>query len=354
MPSHLIFLGTYTRTTSRGIYAVRLDAETGALGTPRLAAELENPTWIEFSPDRKLLYAVHESDAQAVAYRVDATNGTLSPAAPLPPPAGGKAPSHLALDATGRVLLAANYHGGFVAAAPIRDDGTPGPATRIQHEGNGPHPSRQEKPHPHSVTVSPDNRFAIVCDLGVDKIFSYALDIGRAQLTPAATPFVETAPGAGPRHFKFGPTGRHAYAINELNNTIAAYTYTADRGTLTPLEQRAVVSTLPPDFSGENTTAEVRLHPNGRFLYGSNRGHDSLAVFAIDPASGALEPVQIVPSGGKTPRNFALSPDGRWLVCAHQDSEELPVFHVNAANGQLTRAPHTTTVPMAVCVLFYP
>ena len=347
--SHLIFLGTYTKDGSRGIYAVRLDAATGALSAPALAAETANPPWITFSPDKKFLYAVSETQAQAAGFAVDAATARLTPLRAASTPAANS-PSHLAVDATGRTLVAANYRDGFVATLPIRADGTLGAPTAIKHSGSSVNPTRQTQPHVHSVTLSPDNRFVIVCDLGLDKIFSYALDPATAQLTPANPPFVATAPGAGPRHFKFGADGKHAYAINEMGNTITAYDYDAARGTLTP---RQTVPTLPADFKGENTTAEVRVHPNGKFLYGSNRGHDSLAVFSIAAATGLLTPVEIVPSGGKTPRNFALSPDGAWLVCAHQDSGNLTVFRVDPATGRLSPTPHTAAVPACVCVLFY-
>lgn len=349
MPSHLIFLGTYTKNGSQGIYTIRLDDATGALSTPALAAVTPDPAWITFSPDQKFLYAINGSQAQAVGFAVDGARAKLSPLPAAPSPAA-QPPAHLAVDATGRTLVAANYREGYVASIPIHADGTLGTPTAIKHAGKGPNPARQDMPHVHSVTISPDNRFAIVCDLGLDKIFSYALDPAAAKLTPANPPFVATAPGAGPRHFKFGPDGTHAYAINEMGGTIVAYDYAAATGTLTP---RQTVPTLPADFKGENTAAEVRVHPNGRFLYGSNRGHDSLAVFAINATTGLLTPVEIVPTGGKTPRNFALSPDGKWLVCAHQDSNNLTVFRVDAASGRLTRVPGETAVPMCVCVLFY-
>ena len=347
--SHLIFLGTYTRTASRGIYAVRIDGESGALGTPTLAAAATNPAWITLSPDRKFLYAIHESQAQAIGFAVDAKNARLTPL-PIPSTATAGAPSHLAVDATGRVLLAANYRDGFVAALPIRPDGMLGAPNIIQHHGSSTHPIRQEKPHTHSVTVSPDNRFVIVADLGLDKIFSYALDPATAKLTPAQPAFVTAEPGAGPRHFKFSSDARHGYAINELANTITAYDYDASHGTLTP---RQTVPTLPPDFKIQSSTAEVRLHPNGRFLYGSNRGQDSIVVYAIAPSSGLLSHVQTIASGGKVPRNFALSPDGKWLVCGHQDSEDLTVFRVDASTGRLEPTSHKARVPMCVCVLFY-
>lgn len=352
MPSHLVFLGTYTKTTSRGIHAVWLDADTGALSKPVVVAETPNPAWVTLSPDGRYLYAIHESAAQAVGYAVNPTSGELK-ALPRDATLAGQQvnpPCHLAVDATFHVLLAANYRDGYVAALRIHADGTLGAPNVIRHSGRGPHPTRQDRSHIHSVTPSPDNRFVIVCDLGVDKIYTYALDVAAAKLTPAEPPFVATEPGAGPRHFKFGPDGRRAYAINELGNTITGYDYDGARGALRPIE---TVSTLPTGFTGENITAEIRVHPNGRFLYGSNRGHDSIAVFGIDGGSGRLTPIEIVASGGKTPRNFALSPDGRWLVCGHQDSDRVTVFRVDPATGRLTPTPHAASVPMCVCVLFH-
>ena len=352
--SHLIFLGTYTRTgDSKGIYAIRLDRDTGVLSAPAVVAEAVDPAWLALSPDRKFLYAIHGSPFQALAFKVDPGAPQLTPL-PRQSAPGGTAtvnpPSHLAVDATGHVLLAANYRDGFVAAVPLSPEGTPGVADMIKHEGKGTHPTRQEKPHVHSVTLSPDNRFVIVADLGVDRVYSYALDPATAKISPANPPFVVTAAGAGPRHFKFGVDGKHGYVINELNNTISVFDYEAGRGALT-LKQS--VPTLPPDFKGQSSTAEVRVHPNGKFLYGSNRGHDSIAVFSIHPASGELAPVEIVKSGGRTPRNFALSPDGKWLVCGHQDTALITVFRVDASTGRLTQTSHTATVPSCVCVLFY-
>lgn len=349
--SHLIFLGTYTKNGSRGIYSVRLDSATGALSAPTLAAETPDPAWITLSPDKKFLYAIHPSATLATGYSVavSSTAATLTPLPAAPAPAA-QPPSHLAVDATGRTLLAANYREGYVAAIPLHADGTLGTPTKIQHTGTGPNPKRQEAPHTHSVTLSPDNRHVIVCDLGLDKIFSYALDPAAAKLTPAAAPFVATAPGGGPRHFKFSADGRFGYAITEMGGTIEAFTYTAATGALTPLQ---TISSVPVDFTGLKWGAEVRVHPNGKFLYGSNRTHDSLAVFAIAPDTGRLTTVEIVPSGGKTPRNFALSPDGRWLVCAHQDSPDLTVFRVDPTTGRLALTTHTAPVPMCVCVLFY-
>lgn len=352
--SHLLYLGTYTRSgDSKGIYSVRLDDETGALTSPQLVAEAVDPAWITLSPDKKTLYAIHASHSQALAFTVNPTTATLSPLTPEPGSSGASPispPSHLAVDASGRVLLAANYRDGFVAAVPVQPSGTPGTANIIRHEGKGTHPTRQEKPHVHSVTLSPDNRFVIVADLGLDRIYSYALDPSAAKLTAGNPPFVASAPGAGPRHFKFGKDGRHGYAINELNNTVTVYDYDSAGGALKPIQ---TLSTLPSDFKGQNSTAEVRVHPNGKFLYGSNRGHDSIAVYSIHPDSGELTFVERAKSGGKTPRNFALSPDGKWLVCGHQDSPLLTVFRVDASTGRLTDTGHTAKVPACVCVLFY-
>lgn len=349
--SHLIFLGTYTtRGTSQGIYSVRLDAASGALSSLQLAAAATDPAWLALTPDGRFLYAIDASPAQARGFRVDASRGLLQP---LPAAPGGSAnpPSHLAVDATGRVLLAANYRDGYVGALAIHPDGSLGPVQRLAHEGKGPHPTRQEKPHPHSVTPSPDNRQVVVADLGLDRIFLYALDADHARLASAPLS-VATAPGAGPRHFKFHPDGQHAYGINELDNTITAYRYSAAEG----LRPASSVPTLPAEFSGASTTAEIRVHPNGRFLYGSNRGHDSIAVFSLDPQSGlpSARPLEIVPSGGRNPRNFALSPDGRWLVCGHQDTPLLTVFGVDPDSGRLNRTPHTAAVSSCVCVLFAP
>ena len=316
---------------------------------PQLAAEATDAAWISLSPDKRFLYAIHGTTTQARAFVVDSANAKL---APLDGGAAATAnpPSHLAVDATGRLVLAANYRDGFVAAIPIQADGSLGKAAKIVHEGKGTHPTRQQKPYVHSVTVSPDNRFVIVADLGLDRVYTYAIDPLKGELRPANPPFVSTAPGAGPRHFKFGQAGKHGYVINELNNTITVFDYDAARGALTPKQS---IATLPAEFTSPSTTAEIRVHPNGRFVYGSNRGHDSIAVFAVDAGSGRLSLVEIVKSGGKTPRNFALSPDGRWLVCGHQDTPLVSVFAVDENTGRLRPTEHSATVPACVCVLFY-
>lgn len=356
--SLLIFLGTYTPAggDSRGIYAVRLDPASGALGEPLLAAETPNPTFLAWHPNGRTLYALGESGTvngrpggALAAFRYDSTTGGLHPLNTAP--TGGIGLAHVGVDATGRMAAVISYHGGYVAAFPLRADGSLGARTTLLAHGGslGPNPKRQDKPHPHSVNFSPDNRFVYVSDLGLDRIFRYVLDPVAATLTPAG----ETAsqPGAGPRHSRFSADGRFLYVLNELNGTIEAFAVRAEDGDLARVQ---VASTLPKDFAGENTCAEIRLSPDGRFAYASNRGHDSLAVFARDGVTGLLTLLEIVPTGGKHPRNFNLSPDGRWLVCANKDSDSVTVFARDAATGRLKRTPQTLRVPQPVCVLFAP
>lgn len=345
---HIIYVGTYTRTTSKGIYAVRFDDRTGTLADPELVAETPNPSFLAISPDRSHLYAVSESSTMAVPFAVDLKTGRLT--ALQAQDAGGKAPCHLVVDRTERALILALYHSGVVASLPIAPDGTLGaPGSVIQHHGHSVNPTRQEAPHVHSVTLSPDNRFVIVCDLGLDRIFSYALDPATATLTPGPVPFVAAAPGAGPRHAAFSPDGRHVFVINELASTVVAYRYDAATGALSAVDSQPA---LPPEFKGESTTAEVRVHPNGRVVYGSNRGHDSIATFAFDATTGRLTALGHIASGGRNPRNFALSPDGAWLVVANQNSNSLNVFRVDPQSGKPTPVASSASVPLPVCVLF--
>jgi 6-phosphogluconolactonase len=264
---------------------------------------------------------------------------------------GGNGPCHLAVDHTGRCLLAANYGGGSVAALPIREDGSLGEAASFhQHQGSSVNPQRQKGPHAHSVDVDPANRFVLVCDLGLDKVFTYRLDAAKAALTPAEPPHVAAAPGAGPRHLAFHPNGRWVYVIHELNNTVVQYGYNPQTGALTPL---STVNTLPSDFTGQNTTAEIAVHPSGKFVYGSNRGHDSIVVYLVNAETGALRLVQHQPSGGKTPRHFALDPTGRWVLSGNQSSGNLVVLALDPATGRLSETGQSVDVP-AVCVQFVP
>lgn len=349
MPTLPFFVGTYTVRGSRGIHSAQLDLDTGELSAPTLAAESTNPTYLALSPHGKTLHAVSDSPSLAASFAISADRRALTPLS-APQPAIGKPPSHLAVDATARVVLVAHYHSGYVAAIPLADTGAPGlPTERLQHTGSSINPDRQSAPHPHCVVVSPDNRHVLVCDLGLDKIFTYRLDPAAAALTPAEPPFVACEPGSGPRHLAFSPGGLHAFMLSEMGGTITAYHYTATTGALQPLHTHP---TLPPHFRGENKSAAIRVHPNGRFVYASNRGPDTVAVLAIDPASAHLSPVEIVPSGGAQPREIALSPDGRWLLAAHQDSDNVTVFRVDPATGRITATATDLSIPSPVCIVF--
>jgi 6-phosphogluconolactonase len=347
-PFHL-FIGTYTREGGKGIYALQLDPATGEFSRATVAAPTPNPSYLTLSPDRTTLYSVSEAEAMAAAFRVNPDRQQLSPL-PGSQQAGGKAPCHLTTDATGRVLFVANYHTGVVASLPIAPDGTLGPAASvIQHEGASVDPERQASPHAHCVVVSPDNRFLLVCDLGLDKIFTYHVNGDTAVLTPAEPPFTRTTPGTGPRHLAFSRNGKHAFVINEMGATLSSFAYDDRNAALHEVDS---VSTLEIAPEVENRSAAVRVHPNGRYVYASNRGPDTLAVFSFDEPTGKIVRVQSVPSGGRAPRDFAISPDGEWLIVANQDSNSLTLFRVSPETGQLTRAPATAEISMPVCVLF--
>jgi len=358
--SQLMFIGTYTPKdgASKGLYAVRLDTATGALGEPVVAAETPGPTFLAWRPDHRVLYAGGEGpDAEgkitggAAAFTFDAATGKL---APLNSRGTGGSATHLATDTTGRMLVTVNYGGGFTASFPLDADGRIGPrASFLTHAGPlGPITRRQEKPHPHSVTFSPDNHFAFVADLGLDRVLAYRIDPATGTLAPHDPAFIVTPPGSGPRHTKFSRDGKFFYILNEIDGSISVCAYDAARGAGTPIQH---ISTLPAGFvvTDPDRAAEIRVHPNGRFVYASNRGHESIAVFAIQ-VDGTLKLVEITPCGGKHPRNFELSPDGQWLVCANQDSDNLVSFKVDAATGRLTATGSVITLPKPVCVLFAP
>jgi len=355
--AQLIFIGTGSKNQgiSRGIYATRLDTVTGAVAEAELAVETPNPGFLAAHPARRIVYAAGEVETApgqttggaVIAYEFDPRSGRLTLLNQQP--TGGLAVTHLVADATGRMLITVSFGGAQIVAFPIDADGRLGARTSslLSAGKPGPNTSRQNKPHPHSVTLSPDNRFAYVCDLGLDRILCYRLDPTAATLIPAGE--FPTAAGAGPRHSKFSADGRFFYALNEINSTLAVYACDRTTGALTPSQ---AVSTLPDDFKGDNSCAEVRIHPNGRFVYASNRGHNSIAVFARNEADGTLARIQLEPCGGVTPRNFNLSPDGAWLVCANLGSNNLATFRIDAATGQLTPSGHTGTVPDPICVLF--
>jgi len=351
----LVFFGTYTRKLSKGIYLSRFNSADGKLSEPELAAELTNPSWVALHPKRRALYSVAETSnyqgqktGAVAAFALDPATGKLTKLNELP--SHGTSPCHITVDRSGRCAVVANYGTGSVACYPIKSDGSLGEASAvIQHTGSGPNQSRQQGPHAHQAVISQDNRFVFIPDLGLDKVMIYRLDPAKGTLTPNDPPFASTPPGAGPRHMAFHPKGRSAYVICELTSVIAAYSYDASRGAF---NQLTTVSTLPPDFSGRNSTAEIEVHPNGRFLYGSNRGHDTIAVFSIDASTGTLTLVEHVSTQGKTPRNFKIDPSGSFLLAANQDTDNVLVFRIDPSTGRLSPTGQSVQVGAPVCVEF--
>lgn len=348
-----LYVGTYTRGRSRGIYRARMDLSTGAIGVEGVVEGIENPSYLALSPDRSHLYAVSEVDDFAslsggvVAYEIDRAGGLRELTRQ---PSRGAHPCYVSVDRTGRYLFVANYTGGNAAVLPISPDGSLGAATEVvQHEGSGPNPERQQGPHVHWAGTDPTNRFVFVVDLGIDRVMGYRFDSGTGSLQLEAGAGVVARPGAGPRHLDFHPGGERAFVINELDSTLTSLSYDPATGAM---EAVGTVSTLPEGFTGENSCADVHVHPGGRFVYGSNRGHDSIVVFHLDEANGRLTQVQHQSSLGRVPRNFAIEASGRFLVAANQESDSLVVFSIDPKNGRLTPVGSPIDVPVPVCVRF--
>jgi 6-phosphogluconolactonase len=349
-----IYVGTYTKPNkSLGIYSLRMDAASGKLTPPELAAEIANPTFLTLDPTGRRLYAVSElGSAQGRpgglvwALAIDPDSGELEPLNQRP--SGGTSPCHVTVAPDDRHLLVANYGSGSVAVLPIGPGGLLGEATEIvQHAGTGPNAKRQEGPHAHSVNLDPAGRLALVADLGIDKMMVYRFDSAAGKLAPNDPPSATLAPGAGPRHLAFDPAGRFAYVINELNSTVTAFAYDAPRGELREVQ---TLSTLPGDFHYTSWASEVRVHPSGKWLYASNRGHDSIAVFEIESGSGRLTPVAYEPTLGKWPRHFAIDATGKLLLAANQNSDSMVCFRIDPGTGRLAQAAAPIEVPCPVCV----
>jgi len=353
----LVYVGTYTGAKSKGIYSFLLDMATGKLTALGLVADTVHPTFLALHPTRRFLYAANEignyngtASGSISAFAIDSESGKLTLL--NREPSGGGGPCHLIVDSTGKSVIVANYGGGSIEVLPVQPDGQLGkPTTFIQHRGSSVNKKRQEGPHAHGVALDAANRFACVTDLGLDQVLLYRLDAEKSTLTAHDPPSVAAKPGAGPRHLVFHPQGRFAYAINELDSTMTAYSYDASRGILKAMQ---TVNTLPPEFTGPNSTAEVAVHPAGRFLYGSNRGHDSIAIFRIDAGDGRLRLVGHEPTQGKTPRNFAIDPSGAWLLAANQDSDSVRVFRIDTDTGRLKSTGDVVEVGAPVCVQFVP
>ena len=360
----LVFIGTYTQRIrfgtgqilegkGRGIYSYRLNTGTGALEACSIAEDVPNPSYLAFHPSRRFLYAVNElkefegAEGGAVsAFALDPESGRLSFLNRKP--THGMDPCHLAIDPTGRHVLVANFASGSVCVLPIQPDGSLGdPSDFVQHHGSSIDPARQAGPHAHAVTLDHTGRYVFVPDLGLDKVMIYRLDIDRGTLTPHITPWVEVTAGAGPRQLVMHPRGGFAYLINELNSTMTAFCYDADRGSLREIQ---TLSTLPDGFTGSSTCAEVQISPAGNWLYGSNRGHDSIVIYAIDRANGRLTCVGHESTRGRIPRNFTVDPAGAYVLVANQDSNNIVVFRSHPATGRLVATGHTAAVPTPVCI----
>jgi 6-phosphogluconolactonase len=341
----IAYVGTYTGGASKGIYSYHFDDSAGRLTAMGLAAETPNPSFLAVSPNRRFLYAANEESAGRVsAFSID--GGKLKLLNTVP--SRGAGPCHVALDQTGKWLFAANYNSGSVAAFPVHDDGSLGEAAAfVQHSGSSVNAQRQAGPHAHSVNLSPDNRFVLAADLGLDEILTYRINAakGLASSKPLLT---KVQPGSGPRHLAFSPDGRFAYAINEILATVTVFQYDAAAG---GLREAQTISTLPAGFTGANSAAEIAVHPSGKFVYASNRGHDSIAVFHIDAAKGTLTPAGYVPTGGKTPRNFTIDLSGKFLLAANQDSGNIVVFRIDQGTGGLTPAGVEAKLPSPVSIV---
>src|SRR6267378_675396 len=352
---YLVFVGTYTnKTESKGIYAYEFDADTGKLTPKGVAAETPDPSWVAVHPSGKYLYAANEAGkASAVsAFAVDANSGKLTLLNQIP--SFGEDPCYLSFDKTGKYVLVANYSSGTIAVFPILADGRLGERTALVKDqgATGPDKERQEGPHAHWIGVTPGNLFAFVADLGLDEIMMYRFDANKGSLVPHEPAFATLDPGAGPRHIAIHPNGRFVYAVNELKSTVTVMSSAAQKKNQPYLVLKQQVSLLPQNFSGRNDAAEIAVHPNGKFLYASNRGHDSIAVFAIDEANGTLTSVADVSTGGKEPRHFAIDPTGKYLLAENQFSNNIVVFKIDPTTGGLTPTGQVVEVPSPVDLTF--
>lgn len=352
---YLLFVGTYTDGSSKGIYAYRFQSESGELTPLGLVAESPNPTFLALSANHQFLYAVNEeSNYQKThsglvsGFSIDHLHGKLKPINSVA--SGGSGPCHLSVDHTGSALFVANYGSGSAASFHLSRTGElSAPASQFQFSGHGPDTKRQEGPHCHCATVSPDNRFVLINDLGLDRIHVYRLDPATAKLTANDPPAWSSKPGAGPRHLAFHPKGEFAYSVNEMASTVDVLRWDAKAGVLTTVQN---ISTLPADYHGESTGAEIAVDPTGRFVYSSNRGHNSIAVFAIDQGKGTLTSVEFAMTPGREPRGFTLDPTGTWVLVGNQMIGTISVFRRDPESGKLTATPKTIQLDKAVCLLF--
>jgi 6-phosphogluconolactonase len=352
----LVYVGTYANRGGKGIYAYRFNSKTGRFTDLGLAAETADPSFLTTSRDGKFLYAVNEISSYqgkpgglVSSFAIQANTGKLKALNTVS--SRGPGPAHIIVDRSGKSVLIANYDEGNIAVLPILENGGLGEASAfVQHKGSSVDPERQKGPHAHCIVMSPDGRFAIVADLGLDELIVYPFNPIKRTLG-SAPHNVKVHPGSGPRHLAFSPNGKFLYLITEMKPSLVAYAYSAAHGGLQELQ---TVSTLPQGFTGASDGAEVEIDPSGRFLYASNRGADSIAVFAIDSAKGTLTSVGFTLTQGKTPRHFAIDPTGRWLFAENQESDDIVIFKIDEKTGQLTQHGDLLHVPSPVCVKFVP
>lgn len=357
---YLVYVGTYTnKSASKGIYVYSFDPGTGKLSPLGIAAESEDPSFLAVHPSGKYLYAVNEIDhfgaqksGAASAFAVDAKSGKLTllnQAATR-----GAGPCHISLDKSGKFVLVANYDGGSIASFRVHDDGTLGEAAGfVQHQGSSVNKERQQGPHAHWIGTSPDNRFVLAADLGLDEVLTYRFNAAKGTMSPDDPPYAKVDAGAGPRHLAFHPNGKFAYVLNEMEDGVTVFAYKSSNGSLSALQTVSALSTLRNDYKGPKEAAEIAVHPNGKFLYASNRGGlDTISAFSIDPAKGTLHLKDEYPTMGKTPRNFAIDPTGKFLLAANQESNNIVVFRIDAVTGALSPTGDTVEVPAPVCIIF--
>ena len=345
----LVFVTAFASAEKAGIHAFGFDSENGTLKLLKRTTGVQSPFFIALSPDRRFLYSIDEfggKDNFVAAFAIEGRGGDLR--ALNRQNSRGKAACYVEVDPTGKSVLVANYSSGSVASLPVMGDGSLGEsASFFQHSGSGGDPQRQQGPNAHCFVVSPDGKHALAADLGIDKVMIYTLDAAIAKLAPnAAQSFAKLTPGSGPRHLTFHPNGKLVYVINELANTITVFDWNAAHGTL---QEKQTIATLPADFTGKSYTADLKITPDGKHLYGTNRGHDSIASYRI-AADGTLTLLIVQPSGGKGPQNLLITPDGRWLLCANMPGNNVVVFKIDSASGSIKSHGEAVEVPMASCI----
>ncbi len=349
---YFLYVGTYTGPESKGVYVYRFNPSSGEIKDLGLAGEAENPSFLAIHPSGDYLYSANEIDNGTVsAFRIDRKTGKLTLLNTVS--SHGAGPCSLMVDPTGTNVLVANYNNGSVALLPLKADGSLAEASATdQHKGSGADKRRQRGPHAHSTDFAPGNRFALVSDLGLDKVFIYPFDARAHTLAVKDPAFGVLPPASGPRHLTFDPKGKFAYVVNELNSTVSTFAWDGAKGALNLIN---TISALPPDSKVETDGAEIQVHPNGRFVYASNRGKaNNLAAFRIDPAKGTLTFLGNTPSGGVAPRNFGLDPTGAWLFAANQNTNNIVLFRVDPKTGKLKPSGKTIERSQPVCVKFVP